>query len=115
MNCREALMTVLDQVDYTSGACALTEMVGAVLPKEVIKEARLAIAKDLSMTQDPKIALNKKVIEVRYPNPLFPSIIVTVAIEKEGNRITQDDRVSIMTKLSEAMDQINAFSKERKS
>jgi hypothetical protein len=34
------LATVLDQVDYTSGACTFTEMVGAVLPKEVIALAR---------------------------------------------------------------------------
>jgi len=33
---REALLLLLDQVDYTKGACAVTEMVGAVLPREVI-------------------------------------------------------------------------------
>ena len=38
------LLTVLDQVDYTAGACGLTEMVGAVLPKEVIVLARKALA-----------------------------------------------------------------------
>jgi hypothetical protein len=31
---------VLDCVDYTSGACALTESVGAVLPSDVIEMAR---------------------------------------------------------------------------
>ena len=41
---RAALATVLDQVDYTAGACALTEMVGACLPVEVIKMAREALA-----------------------------------------------------------------------
>lgn len=44
MTCKEALQLVLDQVDYTSGACSVTEMVGAVLPKEVIAKAREAIA-----------------------------------------------------------------------
>jgi len=44
MDCRTALLTVLDQVDYTSGACGVFEMVGAVLPKEVITLARKAIA-----------------------------------------------------------------------
>jgi hypothetical protein len=44
MDCRTALLTVLDQVDYTNGACRLNEMVGAVLPKEVIVLARKAIA-----------------------------------------------------------------------
>ncbi len=36
MDCKTALLTLLDQVDYTSGACRVNEMVGAVLPKEVI-------------------------------------------------------------------------------
>ena len=44
MDCRTALLTVLDQVDYTNGACGVTEMVGAVLPKEIIALARKAIA-----------------------------------------------------------------------
>ncbi len=41
---RAALEVVLDQVDYTKGACQVNEMVGAVLPKEVIAKARTAIA-----------------------------------------------------------------------
>lgn len=44
MDCRTALLVVLDQVDYTRGACSATEMVGAVLSKEVIALARKAIA-----------------------------------------------------------------------
>ena len=43
MDTRTALQTLLDQVDYTVGNCGLTEMVGAVLPKEVISLARDAI------------------------------------------------------------------------
>lgn len=39
----DALKLLLDQVDYTRGACSLTEMVGAVLPKEVIEQCRKAI------------------------------------------------------------------------
>ncbi len=46
MDCRTALLTVLDQVDYTNGACGLTEMVGACLPKEVIALSRKAIAEE---------------------------------------------------------------------
>lgn len=38
------LQVLLDQVDYTAGACSLTEMVGAVLPKQVIENARNALA-----------------------------------------------------------------------
>ncbi len=48
MDCRTALLTVLDQVDYTNGACRMNEMVGAVLPKEVIALARKAIADEAS-------------------------------------------------------------------
>jgi len=41
---RSALAVILDQVDYTSGACAVNEMVGAVLPKELIVRGRAALA-----------------------------------------------------------------------
>ena len=37
---RQWLAVVLDQVDYTNGACGLTEMVGAVLEPSVIENAR---------------------------------------------------------------------------
>jgi hypothetical protein len=40
----EALALLLDQVDYTAGNCALTEMVGAVLPAEVIGLCRRVLA-----------------------------------------------------------------------
>jgi hypothetical protein len=46
MNTREALLLILDQVDYTAGNCGLTEMVGAVLSKEVIDICRKAIIDD---------------------------------------------------------------------
>jgi hypothetical protein len=37
------LLFVLDHVDYTNGACRVTEMVGAVLPEAVIAKARTAL------------------------------------------------------------------------
>ena len=40
----EALGLLLDSVDFTSGACSLTEMVGAVLPKMLIDKARAILA-----------------------------------------------------------------------
>ena len=40
----DALRTLLDQVDYTIGACGPTEMVDAVLPREVIALCRKAPA-----------------------------------------------------------------------
>lgn len=39
------LGVILDHVDYTSGACRLNEMVGAVLPEEVIQQSRALLAK----------------------------------------------------------------------
>jgi hypothetical protein len=44
---RDALLLVLDQVDYMRGACAITEMVGAALPVEVIEIARAALEQPL--------------------------------------------------------------------
>jgi len=41
---RAALQVVLDAVDYTSGACSLTEKVGAVLSREVLVLANKALA-----------------------------------------------------------------------
>lgn len=46
MNCKVALQTILDQVDYTNKACRPNEMVAAVLPVEVIELAKEAIAKE---------------------------------------------------------------------
>ena len=37
---RQALQTILDAVDYTVGNCRPNEMVGAVLPVELIKQAK---------------------------------------------------------------------------
>jgi hypothetical protein len=66
MDCRTALLTVLDQVDYTKGACSFTEMVGAVLPKEVIALARKAIADEIAqiycVCSEPDIRNNGQVI-----------------------------------------------------
>jgi hypothetical protein len=41
---REALGLLLDSVDYTTGACGVTEMVGAALQKVVLMRARAALA-----------------------------------------------------------------------
>ena len=43
---RSALQLVLDQVDYMNGNCRMTEMVGAVLPKEVLKIANDRLKRD---------------------------------------------------------------------
>jgi len=40
---REALLTVLDHVDYMKGACAPIEIVCAALPVEIINLAREAL------------------------------------------------------------------------
>jgi hypothetical protein len=40
---KTALMLILDCADYTSGACGLTEMIGGVLPRQIIDRARDAL------------------------------------------------------------------------
>ena len=40
---KEMLSAILACVDFTSGACRQTEMVGAVLPIEVINRAKAAL------------------------------------------------------------------------
>ena len=47
----EALMVILDEVDYVRGHCSSTEMVGAVLPREIIAEARAALARERGKPQ----------------------------------------------------------------
>ena len=44
MTCKEALQLLLDQVDFTAGACSPTDMVGACIPNGVIEKCRQAIA-----------------------------------------------------------------------
>lgn len=46
MKCRDALLLVLDQVDYSAGACRILEPVSAVLPEQVITRAHEALAAD---------------------------------------------------------------------
>lgn len=43
---REALQLILDHVDYMDYSCQFTDMVGAVLPLQVIKLARRALAEN---------------------------------------------------------------------
>jgi len=43
MNTRDALELVLDQVDYMAGQCRPNEMIGAILPTEIIELARKTI------------------------------------------------------------------------
>jgi hypothetical protein len=45
LTCAEALRTLLDQVDYTADPpnCRMNELVGAVLPREVITLCRNAL------------------------------------------------------------------------
>ncbi len=40
---RTALLLVLDNIDYEAGNCRVNEMIGAVLPREVLRKAREAV------------------------------------------------------------------------
>ncbi len=65
MDIKSALITVLDQVDYTSRACRPNEMVGAVLPIQVIQLARQAI-QDSSANQPNQKSTNFKSVKSMY-------------------------------------------------
>ena len=52
MTCREALLLLLDQVDFTAGACSMTDMVGQCIPDGVIEKCREAIEAALSTRFD---------------------------------------------------------------
>ena len=41
---RICLLLVLDAVDYTANACEVNEMVGAVLPREILTRAKNAVS-----------------------------------------------------------------------
>lgn len=43
MNIREALLTILDNIDYTAGKCRPNEMIAAILPTEIITLAKDAL------------------------------------------------------------------------
>jgi hypothetical protein len=40
---KSVIRLLLDHVDYTSGACRVNELVGAVLPLEIIQQAKAAV------------------------------------------------------------------------
>jgi len=40
---RRALLLLLDNIDYEAGNCRVNEMIGAVLPKEILRKAREAV------------------------------------------------------------------------
>lgn len=49
MNHREALLLLLDCIDYESGACRVNEPIGGVLPVEVLRRAKLAAQQQLAV------------------------------------------------------------------
>jgi hypothetical protein len=57
MDVESALRTLLDHVDYTAGNCAPNEMVGALVPAQVINLCREALktAKEVAMPPPPTI------------------------------------------------------------
>ena len=40
---RRALLLLLDNIDYEVGNCRVNEMIGAVLPREVLRIAKRAV------------------------------------------------------------------------
>jgi len=50
---RQCLLVVLDCVDYTANACRPTDMVSAVLPRNIIENARRALEKNSARNGAP--------------------------------------------------------------
>jgi len=48
LDCRTALLTLLDQIDYTAGNCRPNEMIGAILPANVLALCREAAQQPLA-------------------------------------------------------------------
>ncbi len=66
---KNTLAVVLDFVDYTAGNCRPNEMVGAVLPQTIIKQAREVLASPpvaQKMTRDE--ALKHVVSDILHQN-----------------------------------------------
>lgn len=49
---RVALLTLLDAIDYTNGACSPVEPVGGVLPQVLINQARQALVAESAPSLD---------------------------------------------------------------
>ena len=60
MNEREALLLILDQVDYKANNCSITDMIGAVLPVEVIDKCRDALNEQLGESGYEQVLPNAK-------------------------------------------------------
>lgn len=60
LSVRAALQTLLDQVDFTAHACSPTSVVAAVLPTQVIDNARASLAAPfgLPLTQETKYTVD---------------------------------------------------------
>ena len=92
--CRTALSVVLDQVDYTKGACRPNEMVGAVLPVMIIDGARAAINIETGRTVaagEPSAAqqLQAAIALVRQLSVKYPAPWVGMTFEQRLDNIEQ--------------------------
>jgi hypothetical protein len=59
LTCKQALQTLLDQVDYTKKACSPTTMVAAALDTTVIDKCREAIAEEKLYVMVPEFDYNE--------------------------------------------------------
>ena len=64
-NCKTSLLVILDCVDYTRGNCRVNEMVGAVLPKEVIEQARKACNDENTMSDNKESQLKQALERIK--------------------------------------------------
>jgi hypothetical protein len=91
MDCKTALITVLDQIDYTTRACQIYEMVGSVLPRVIIDMARDAIKNDNDTEQNAAIlaAGNKLAESIKKDDMSIHLHHTTTAALAEWERVTK--------------------------
>lgn len=75
MSCKDALSVLLDHVDYTNNACTITEMIGACLPKDIIKKAKDSIKNE------------KVIIQKSYKYLTFKEYFNSIPIPKKAAAI----------------------------
>ena len=77
---KDAILLVLDQVDFTHGACGPFEMVGAVLPEQVLVLAKASV---LSAPDGPqKVALQSLIGVLDYTQHCCrPTALVGAALD----------------------------------
>jgi hypothetical protein len=95
---RTALLVVLDHVDYTNDACTPTEMVGAVLPREVIAMAHRALRETASLEEPAPVKSQSDWTYVEFLQDGHRRLVLLVDLD-EGRRSVTNDMDNVVADL----------------